>query len=99
MNDDSLNLSGLINNQSLAISEFPDESSFTIESILVAIAIIAFSIFCMSGCSTFKPGTLERMEVIAVEDELKMAEDEIKELEGDIIDAEQKPVRKKHASN
>jgi hypothetical protein len=35
MNDDSLNLSGLINNQSLAISEFPDESSFTIESILI----------------------------------------------------------------
>ena len=99
MNDNDLNISELIENKSLVVSEFPDESSFTIESILVAIAIIAFSIFCMSGCSTFKPGTLERMEVIAVEDELKMAEDEIKELEGDIIDAEQKPVRKKHASN
>ena len=66
---------------------------------VIAILIIGFTIFCMSGCSVFKPGTLERMEVIAVEDELKMAEDEIKELEGDIIDAEQKPVRKKHASN
>ena len=33
----------------------------------------------------FKPGTLERMEVIAVEDELKLAEDEIKEIEGDVI--------------
>ena len=99
MNDNDLNISELIEKKSLVVSEFPDESSFTIESILVAIAIIAFSIFCMSGCSTFKPGTLERMEVIAVEDELKMAEDEIKELEGDIIDAEQKPVRKKHASN
>jgi hypothetical protein len=57
---------------------------------LVAIAIIAFSIFCLSGCSMFKPGTLERMEVIAIEDELKLGEDEIKELEGDI----QKPTKK-----
>jgi hypothetical protein len=66
---------------------------------VIAILIIGFTIFCMSGCSTFKPGTLERMEVIAVEDELKMAEDEIKELEGDLINDEQKSVRKKHASN
>ena len=51
---------------------------------LVAIAIIAFSIFCMSGCSMFKPGTLQRMELIAVEDEIKLVEDEVKELEGDI---------------
>ena len=53
----------------------------------------------MSGCSTFKPGTLERMGAIAIEDELKLAEDEVKELEGDLINDEQKPIRKKHASN
>ena len=47
----------------------------------------------------FKPGTTERMEVIAVEDELGMVEDEVKEIEGDLIHSEQKPVRKKHASN
>jgi hypothetical protein len=47
----------------------------------------------------FKPGTAERMEVIAVEDELEMVEDEVKELEGDLINDEQKSVRKKHASN
>ena len=58
---------------------------FNIMLDFVAIIVIAFSIFCMSGCSAFKPGTIERMEVIAAEDELKMAEDEIKELEGDII--------------
>lgn len=52
---------------------------------LVAIAIIAFSVFCMSGCSMFKPGTAERMETIAVEDELEMVEDEVKELEGDLV--------------
>lgn len=59
---------------------------------IIAILIIAFSVFCMSGCSMFKPGTLERMEVIAIEDELKLAEDEVKELEGDI----QKPNPKSH---
>jgi len=47
----------------------------------------------------FKPGTVEHIETIAVEDELKMVEDEVKELEGDLINDEQKPVRKKHASN
>ena len=46
--------------------------------------VIAISLFCLSGCSMFKPGTLTRVEAIAVEDELKMAADEIKELEGDI---------------
>jgi hypothetical protein len=51
---------------------------------ILAIFIITFSIFCLSGCSMFKPGTLERMEVIAVEDELRLVEDETKELEGDI---------------
>ena len=66
---------------------------------VIAILIIAFSIFCMSGCSMFKPGTLERMEAIAIEDKLKLAEDEVKELEGDLINDKQKPVREKHASN
>lgn len=47
----------------------------------------------------FKPGTAERMETIAIEDELEMAEDEVKELEDDLINDEQKPIRKKHASN
>jgi len=66
---------------------------------LIVILIITCSIFCLSGCSMFKPGTTERMEVIAVEDELGMVEDEVKEIEGDLIHSEQKPVRKKHASN
>ena len=66
---------------------------------IIAIFIITFSLFCMSGCSMFKPGTAERMEIIAVEDELEMVEDEVKELEGDLINDEQKSVRKKHASN
>ena len=35
MDDDSLNISELLNNKSLAVSEFPDESSFTIESHLI----------------------------------------------------------------
>jgi len=66
---------------------------------IIAIFIITFSLFCMSGCSMFKPGTAERTETIAVEDELKTVEDEVKELEGDLINDEQKPVREKHASN
>jgi len=72
---------------------------FNITLDLVAVAIIAFSVFCMSGCSMFKPGTIERMEVIAVEDELKLAEDEVKELEDDLVHPPQKPTRKKHATN
>ena len=66
---------------------------------IIAIFIITFSLFFMSGCSMFKPGTAERIETIAIEDELKMVEDELKELEGDLINDGQKPVRKKHASN
>ena len=66
---------------------------------VIAILIIAFSLFCMSGCSMFKPGTAKRIETIAVEDELKMVEDEVKELEGDLIRPEKKPIREKHASN
>lgn len=63
---------------------------------LTAIVIVAFSIFSLSGCSMFKPGTAKRMETIAIEGEV---EDEVKELEGDLIHPEQKPIRKKHASN
>ena len=66
---------------------------------VIAILIIAISVFCLSACSKFKPGTTERMEVIAIEDELKLAEDEVKELEGDLIRPEKKPIREKHASN
>ena len=38
----------------------------------------------------FKSGTLARAEGIAVEDELKMGEDEVKELEGEV----QNPTKK-----
>ena len=51
---------------------------------IIAIFIITFSLFCMSGCSMFKVGTLIRAEEIAIEDSIKLVEDEVKELEGDI---------------
>ena len=35
MDEKSLNISELIENKSLVVSEFPDESSFTIESVLI----------------------------------------------------------------
>lgn len=41
---------------------------------IIAIFIIDFSVFCLSGCSMFKPGTAEPMEKIAVKDELEMVE-------------------------
>jgi len=66
---------------------------------IIAIFIIPFSLFCMSGCSMFKPGATECIETIVVEDKLEMVEDEVKELEGDLINDEQNPVREKHASN
>ena len=50
-------------------------------SILFIVIVVMCSLW---GCSTFKPGTLTRVEEIAVEDAVELVEDETRELEDDI---------------